>query len=342
MINQVLRLIVLLWATVLTSQAEAGGLCSGKFPNPITDICWSCTFPWKLGGVAISNDHGEDSGGAGSSPACLCTETIPPRIGIKISFWEPARIFEGVRTPYCFMALGGINPNVALPAPRGTNKGVVTAGTGASSFYHGHWYMNPLIFWLEVAIDNKCLEKGSFDVAYFTEIDPLWADSSSSIIINPEAFLFANPVASLACAADCAFATLGFPLDALFWCGGCQGSMYPLDGHVGSHVGAVQATALLMQRFTAKLHKEMLMWSSSGTDGLCKMYPNPLMRKTDYKHNMILPTAWTAKIDGKCCTPFGRSSVVWGAGKEFPYGGEDFAYQIFRKRDCCSGKGWAP
>ncbi|WP_299160117.1 TraU family protein, partial [Accumulibacter sp.] len=27
----------------------------------------------------------------------------------------------------------------------------------------------------------------------------------------------------------------------------------------------------------------------------------------------------------------------WGAGREFPFEGEDFAYMVFRKRNCCQG-----
>lgn len=27
----------------------------------------------------------------------------------------------------------------------------------------------------------------------------------------------------------------------------------------------------------------------------------------------------------------------WGAGKEYPFEGEDFAYMVFRKRNCCQG-----
>jgi len=29
--------------------------------------------------------------------------------------------------------------------------------------------------------------------------------------------------------------------------------------------------------------------------------------------------------------------MIWGAGVSFPIKGEDAAYEIFRKRDCCGG-----
>ena len=65
--------------------------------------------------------------------------------------------------------------------------------------------------------------------------------------------------------------------------------------------------------------------------------PQPVMMKTNYKYTMLYPIPQTKKIAGKCCQPFGRSTALWGSGREFPFTGEDFVYQIFRKRDCCAG-----
>ena len=31
----------------------AGPTCSGKFVNPITDVCWSCLFPLSVGALRI-------------------------------------------------------------------------------------------------------------------------------------------------------------------------------------------------------------------------------------------------------------------------------------------------
>lgn len=79
------------------------------------------------------------------------------------------------------------------------------------------------------------------------------------------------------------------------------------------------------------------MWAASGDDGLCGYYIQPVMDKTNYKYHMLYPVPQTRKINGKCCQPLGRSEIKWGAGREFPFAGEDFAYQIFRKRNCCQG-----
>ena len=63
--------------------------CKGKFANPITDICWSCMFPLRISGVTLASLDQEDTPNPGGSPACFCSN--PPKVGLKVSFWEPVR-----------------------------------------------------------------------------------------------------------------------------------------------------------------------------------------------------------------------------------------------------------
>jgi conjugal transfer pilus assembly protein TraU len=319
----------------LATAQDTSPTCNGKFMNPITDVCWSCVFPIKISGVNFFPGGQEDNGSTSSRIFCACGNNGVIKAGVPISFWEPARTVEVVRGPYCFPSLGGLRLDPGIDAPAHTRN--VQKSTTKSSFYQVHWYVNPLMFWLEVLIDNGCLEQNVFDLAYLTEVDPLWNDSEMTFILNPDVSLFTSIVAQAACAVDCVAATAGFPLNELFWCAGCQGSMYPLSGWVGSHVGGVQASSLLAQRFTNKMHREGLIWAASGSDGMCGFYPQPLMDKTNYKYQMLYPVRQTEKINGRCCQPYGRTTTIWGAGKEFPYKGEDFSYQVFRKRDCCQG-----
>jgi conjugal transfer pilus assembly protein TraU len=302
--------------------------CKGRFVNPVTDICWSCIFPITIGGWRVSA-NGEDTPNP-RTLICTCSRPIP-RIGLPISFWEPVRLVDVTRTPYCLVNMGGIQI---------TNRGTHGAGSVANghqgrlrnSFYQVHWYLYPVIFWLELLVDFVCMEKGDFDLAYLTELDPFWNDDETGFLLNPEAVLFGNPIAQAACVADCALATSGFPSDALFWCAGCQGSLYPFSGTVSAHVGGVQASLLALQRMTAKLHREGLLWGTMGRNAWCDKYPMPIIQKTQYKTQMLYPVPSTAS---RQCYPLGRSEALWGSGKEFPYQGEDFGYLIWRKRSCC-------
>lgn len=314
--------------------------CHGKFPNIITDICWSCVFPIRVAGVNMLTMNQEDAN-TSTTAVCSCGSGASLKAGVTLEFWEPARIFEVVRSPHCYPSLGGIKLDPGFSAPEHART-AVAEGTSTVSFYQAHWYVNPILFAAEVLMDSTCLERGSFDVAYATEFDPLWDDDLLSFILAPDSALFANMIAQTACSADCIAATAGFGLNTLSWCAGCQGSVYPLTGWVPSHIGGVHASSLLMQKMTKKLHRQGLMWAGSGRQGLCSMYPQITMDKTNYKSQMLYPIPNTKKDAGRCCQPFGRSTVVWGSGKEFPYKGEDFSYQIFRKRACCSGAAVAP
>ena len=327
-------LVALLVLTATFARESLAGICQGKFANPITDICWSCLFPLTLGGTPMMSMGQEDTA---NPDGFLCSCSNPPRIGIKTGFWEPARRVDVTRTPYCFVSLGGIQLDPGIRAPEGEVR--LQQDNTRQSSYQVHWYTDPVLYWLEVILDNPCLETGSFDVAYLSEVDPTWNDDELTMLLNPETFLFGNPVAQAACAGDCVLSSAGFGSNALFWCAGCQGSIYPFNGRVQAHVSHVQASSLLVQRMTAKLHREGLMWGTSGSDGLRGIYPEPVMDKTRYKYQMLYPVPQTEKINGRCCQPFGRTTAIWGAGKSYPYAGEDFAYMVFRKKNCCLGVG---
>ena len=318
-----------------TAQAADSPTCQGKFLNPLTDICWSCLFPISLGGAPLVTLGNQEDITNPPSPICSCG--VNPTIGLSIGFWEPARQVEVVRAPFCLVSLGGLDLSPGLPAPQAARFTRAEGDGDGGGFYQAHVYANPILSWLEVVTDFPCLEKGSFDLLYLTELDPLWNDDELSLILNPEAVLFAYPLAVAACAADCVAATAGFGLRSLFWCAGCQGGLYPLNGQVSYHLGGVRTAALISQRLVAKLHRELLAWGWHGQAGLCGPFFLPLMDKTAYKTQLTYPIPNTEKDSGRCCQPFGRSTLLWGAGKEFPVRGEDFSFLLFRKRNCCVG-----
>ncbi|MBA4118835.1 MAG: conjugal transfer protein [Candidatus Puniceispirillum sp.] len=319
--------IIRVLSLILLIAQSAFGSCKGKFVNPITDVCWSCIFPITLGGIKLA--PGEDTPNPGGF-LCKCTDPI--RIGINFSFWEPVRLVDVTRTPWCLVNMGGIQmANAGVTGRGGNARQSGSLGGMKHGFYHVHWYVYPLIWWLELITDFICLETGSFDLAWLTEVDPTWSDDEIGAILNPEAVLFGNPIAQAACAFDCVTASVGFPVDPLFWCGGCQGSIYPFTGTVSDQGGGVQASVLLVQRIIAKLHRQGMLRGYMGEAGLCGKYPMPVLRKSQYKTQMTFPIPATAKG----CHPLGRTEVLWGSGKEFPTRGEDFGYLVWRKRNCC-------
>jgi conjugal transfer pilus assembly protein TraU len=336
---------LLRWAVVASllahfGQAQAQAVCRGRFPNPITDICWQCIFPISIGGFALA--AGQEDIENPSDPICYCPLPVPPyvRIGLEIGFWEPSRIVEHTRTPFCFPSLGGTYIGASVgPSPPGGRAHTATDRVSKDSFYQTHMYINPIMYYLELIIGAACLEAGSFDLAYMSEFDPSWHDDNLTAILEPEAPLFANLLAIAACSADCVKASVGFGFQSLFWCSGCNGPVFPMNGNVPVHIGGVQASALLTHRLMAKMHRLGISWQTHGRLATCGAYPQPLMDKRGYKAQMIYPVPMTAGTDGtgvgRCCQPLGRTTQIWGMGREFPIAGEDFSYQLFRKRNCC-------
>ncbi len=127
-------------------------------------------------------------------PIQICP-ALPPlfrRIGLAIGYWEPMALTDVTRSPGCMVNLGFSLPAFGKTA-QGTAKKDEKQVNGA--FYHVHWYKYPLTYWLNIITSLGCLEGGDLDIAYLSEIDPTWTDSSLTTILNPEAVIFANPIA---------------------------------------------------------------------------------------------------------------------------------------------------
>jgi conjugal transfer pilus assembly protein TraU len=327
--------------------------CQGKFINPITDICWSCVLPIKIGGkyTIMDMDKQEDYDSMDGKSQLFCACNNPTKAGTTVSFWEPTHLVETVRHPFCMVSLGGLNWGKKFNEAVSENESLAKwfggshkedktkaemGGGSTSSFYQAHWYKNPAIFWLQVILDNDCLDGGMFDIGWMTELDPTWKSPELAFLQAPDAALFANPIAQAVCAADCVKANTGFPYPKLFWCAGCNGSIYPYTGYISNQVSPIQAAKLMVARIQSKMHRDFVAHTATGVSGLCGFRLQPVMDKRQYKMAMTYPIP-ARKYNGRCCEPIGRTPLVRDSGKSFPYKGQDFAYQVFRKRDCCAG-----
>src|SRR3546814_17824797 len=80
------------------------------------------------------------------------------------------------------------------------------------------------------------------------------------------------------------------PLDPLFWCAGCLGPMYPMNGNISGHIGHVQSSRLALSRFAFKLHRQGIAWGTMGKKGLCGKYIMPIMKKQQYRFQATVPS----------------------------------------------------
>ena len=319
-----MRIFVVVFSLLFVSKANS--ICTGMFPNPI-NICWRCIFPVTIAGVPLGASP-DAPPNEFQLPVCFCADPVP-RPGIPISFYEPVRLVDVVKDPFCMVNLGGLPfaTKIGIHGKGTHNK--TSKGTTKRGFMHVHWYVFPLMYLLELFADFVCMEMATPDIAYVTELDPSWNHDSISMFLNPEAALFGNPIAWGACVGECALATAGFPMDSLFWCAGCWGNLYPFNGNVAAVKSGIQASQLLVARFMAKLHRQGMLWGYIGESGLCGRYPMPIIRKNQYKTQMMFPIPSLLS-----CDPIGRTDVLWSIGRNI-IGLENYGYMVWRRRNCC-------
>jgi len=322
-----MRLLATISFSVITLLLSIPGQSDeGKFINPITDICWKCLFPIHLGGVNVT--PGEKDYMNYQVSVCACAGT-PPKIGVPLAFWEPVALIDVTRTPYKSIVLGGTSLSSSTVKGRGGLSHV--GDSGRHSFYNVHYYHFPVMGFLGMLPGFSCIEQGSdINISYMSELDPYWLDDAWSSVFNPEAYLFANPLAQTACIPDCTASSMDSPTDKLFWCAGCLGSLYPHMGHVSHHIGGIQASSLLVQRLLSKMHSLAMVWGAE-ENNYCHKKFYPRIKKSLYKTQLTYPIA---AAQGPC-NPLGKSDLLWGAGKSYPYEGEDFVYLIWTKKHCC-------
>ena len=315
---------------------DTPGACSGRVPDPVTDLCWSCMFPMVLGKtipVSVSGDLPDVETDA--TAFCLCGSDINVEGGLNFSFWEPLRTAEVVRHPWCFPQLGGIS----MEGP-GSSDHARTSRTEETrrrtAFWNVHWYQSPWFFITEAVADTGCLETAPWDLAYLSELDPLWDDTVTSFLLSPDAALFTSAASGGACAVDCATALLGTSLNSLYWCSGCQGRVFPLSGWMAAMTGSVQAWQLMAHRFAQKLTREGVLFSGHGASGQCGPYMQPLFQKDVWRTQLVYPSRNAS--GSSCCQPLGRSTALLGPYRTTPMTGEDGAILLWRKRDCCMTK----
>ncbi|MEN4691196.1 conjugal transfer pilus assembly protein TraU [Pantoea agglomerans] len=321
--------ILTLMLTVLAMRPATAAVSNagdGRWVNPISDVCWKCLFPMSLGSIQLASGAHPDTPNP-ASPIQMCPYGIFYRLGLAIGFWEPLALTDVTREPGVMVNMGGFKINLGRT---GAGRGGQSDSPTPGSFYHVHWYKYPLIYWLNIITSTGCMQTGDMDIAYLSEVDPLWNDSTLAMILNPEVALFNNLLAQGACAADSIASTAGVPLDPLFWCAGAQGSMYPFTGFTSNEFSPLEASLLVSERMAFKLHREGLVMETVGADvAVCYQYPSPIIPKSRWRYQMV-----NMYPEPNDCHPFGTTTQLWGSVHNSPVTKKNFGYLMWRKRNC--------
>lgn len=283
-------------------------------------------FPISIGGVVEMGNLGQDAvNSEPMSPVCTCNNGTIPKIGLSVSFWEPARLIDTVSSPYCMMPIGTQMNSGGLQGKLGGSY--KNQNGHGKLFQQLHYYIFPVLAILDMYTDLPCIEYDrEFDVAMLTEVLPTWNDDLMAMIVNPEAVLFANPAAALACAADATATIVGKPINSLYWCMGGWGSTYPLAGSITA-TDYVEGNAALAARGIYLMGRTGLLQEFSPNG--CSRYYAPIWNKDRYRLQMTRPVVDSnAKFIGK-------PGLLWTQNKHPLVGKDNFSWLMFRKVNCC-------
>ncbi|KWT86104.1 MULTISPECIES: TraU family protein [unclassified Variovorax] len=294
----------------VTGEAQAA-ICTGEMFNPM-NIDWNNLYPITIVGMQI-NGSGYNENPVlmqAMPPICYCPSVMTygyPTMGEGLTYWEPMYLVEVERRPGCMPSMGGMQV-LKNYANQGSEK---STGEGLekrqANRMNVHFITYPVLDMIDQELLAYCKNPSGVDVTYMTEVDPMWQDDTWSGIFTPEASIFTGLTAHAACAVDAAASTLGHTIDALFWCAGAWGNLYPLSGNT-SHAGQDFAeNNLIAAKFIARFSRLGLLFTTIGPSAICASHPNPMVVKGQYRFNQVGPINRTGR------------AVVFGDMAEFQY-----------------------
>ena len=329
--KKIINLTALIFCVLTFTLAHAeDGICHGKFLNPISDINWNLIFPIKVAGIPMQFGTGSnESPEATTSPMCVCPGHIfgIPTLGVMVTFHEPLYIQEVARDAGCFSSIGGSE----LMAGYQEENTDLKEDTDSGSRWQVHWYEYPVFKILQIFQDFTCVQSGGYALAYITELDPTWQNDAWGAVFSPEASIFANPIAQAACIVDAVSSTLYFPNDALFWCAGSWGGVYPFTGNANESAGRLQSAYLVGAKLMARLARTGFLWDSVGQWAMCGPVPSPFWVKSEFTLDPVYPM-----IKHGLGVPIGASPLIYLdiPPQSYPMF-ENVTNVVFQEQQCC-------
>ncbi len=262
---------------------------------------------------------------------CRCCYGKFCRDGTLIMGWEPIRIIETVKDPGCSPTASDSDELEDIKFDDYLKQGDHSSSANNENprvFAHSHFLLHDDLIEARAEYDEKCIEVSDYGLEWASEKDDEWADINGYKGFHERKF--ANLKWVYKCIDDARTSLVGFPNDALWWCMGSWGNLFPVTGHIdndeylGGNAGIAARTIALMG------HKVYL-WITS-LPNYCFAYGMPQWIKSSFKLQPIRPTEREYKI------PIGQAQVVWGYNINSLKEGDNFAWVLWRLRICCASE----
>ena len=375
---------------IAPAQAESVSLSKIRCPDAkilgaglISKICWGAMFPLKIGGVNTfpSKDNIPLPEGVNDRPLCACggdlKKGILPRAGVTLGLWQPARVIEIVRKPYCMPLFGGLQLPIDQTAGGERQQGftytapdqIHTPFMGQFIFMNWNFYAFPVLQALKLFDAPGCNPGGyaAFDMPLmFSGFFPNWYDPELAYFLIPDVSLLTIPAMMVAQPIECGYAAVNrAPIDKFWMSAGCWGNLPPYTGSV-TPASSVRASSLLSARVLSLLSRlpTSLVERTVGKDAVCVPQYMPILKKSQFKISMLFPVPEAKGYDTtlpsgpsapfgqqvqeqdftvlgnanrSCAHSIGYPTALWGDWRKRPTTGEDYVYLLWQWTDCCLG-----
>lgn len=327
------RFLLWFWLSFLmlgvpTSMAETQG-CPDASSALMDSLCIDCFYPVEIAG-AVTGGSAKDLPVPRAPSTCICPGRFGyPTEGYTVGMWKPSYLLETTRLAGCSTVLGGtfmLGKKTAIKKAGGPGE--------SSTFYHVNLYGYPLDMVADMIPSSMCSkpqQNTAFELTYMSALDSTFSDDELANQMAPDAALITGYPAMIACMADAVASTVSQPLEALYFCAGSWGQMFPLTGFTAQKSVPVRESSLAGTRALNLEHRNGELNLTYGL-AVCFDIPWPILPKQQYRFSQAYPMAETKKSRW-----IGSNVTVTGLERRTQVTtGEDFVQTVWRFEQCCA------
>lgn len=198
--------------------------------------------------------------------ACICDNSTSTIAGVAIPLGFKASLIEpilGVSSSNQPGDLVGLNIDLGhdLFDKEGTSREGAENTNETTLFRQINFVTFPFMAMVGFVLPEAiCFDKTTeMTSVHISDIDPLYQNDILSLAVNTGKSwgrtLLINPLADLACVADCAAATAGYPINSLYWCDGCRGNVGATDTGYTKTGDPIENSEMIIFRQVAAMHE---------------------------------------------------------------------------------------
>ncbi|PAF53841.1 hypothetical protein BKH42_03675 [Helicobacter sp. 13S00482-2] len=197
---------------------------------------------------------------------CICDNSTSNINGVEIPLGFKASLIEpimGISSSNQPGDLVGLNIDLGkdLFDKEGTSREGSSGSGETTVFRQINFVTFPFMAMVGFVLPEAiCFDKTTeITSSYMSDVDPLYQNDILSLAVNTgkswgRVFLI-NPLADLACVADCAASTAGYPINSLYWCDGCRGNIGGTDTGYTKTGDPIENSEMIIFRQVAAMHE---------------------------------------------------------------------------------------